>query len=116
MVAEGQLQGGVAQGIGEALLEEVRYDAESGQLLSGSLMDYALPRADDLPRIECAFVDGPAGDNPLGVKGLGEAGATGAAPCVVNAVVDALRPLGVCQLDMPLTPMRVWQAIDAARK
>lgn len=116
MVAEGQLQGGVAQGIGQALLEEVRYDAESGQLLSGSLMDYALPRADDLPRIECAFVDGPAGDNPLGVKGLGEAGATGAAPCVVNAVVDALRPLGVCQLDMPLTPMRVWQAIDAARK
>jgi carbon-monoxide dehydrogenase large subunit len=76
-------------------------------------MDYAMPRAGDLPALECAFVAGPPGDNPLGVKGIGEAGATGAAPAVVNAVLDALAPLGVRHVDMPLTPHRVWQAIAA---
>ena len=115
LLAQGQLHGGVAQGIGQALMEEVRYDAESGQLTSGSFMDYGLPRADDLPDIECLFVEGPPGDNPLGVKGIGEAGATGAPPCVVNAVMDALRPMGVSWIDMPLAPMRVWRALRDAR-
>lgn len=111
VIAAGQLHGGVAQGIGQALLEEARYDAASGQLVSGSLMDYALPRASDLPALECAFVDGPPGDNPLGVKGIGEAGATGSAPAVVNAVLDALAPLGLAHIDMPLTPATVWRAL-----
>jgi len=116
MIAEGQLQGGVAQGVGQALFEEMHYDSDSGQVISGSLMDYALPRADDLSGIECAFVEGVPGDNPIGVKGLGEAGATGAPACVVNAVLDALRPLGIRYLDMPLTPQTVWKAIDSAQK
>jgi carbon-monoxide dehydrogenase large subunit len=114
LIAAGQLHGGVAHGLGQALMEEARYDRETAQLLSGSFMDYAMPRAEDLPALECEFVDGPAGDNPLGVKGLGEAGTTGAAPCVVNAVLDALAPLGVRHLDMPLTPLKVWEAIRAS--
>jgi carbon-monoxide dehydrogenase large subunit len=114
MIAAGQLHGGVAQGIGQALLEEARYDPDSGQLLTGSFMDYAMPRAGDLPSLECSFVDGPPGDNPLGVKGIGEAGATGAAPAVVNAVLDALAPLGVRHVDMPLTPLKVWGAVQEA--
>jgi carbon-monoxide dehydrogenase large subunit len=114
MIAEGQLHGGAAQGIGQALLEEARYDPESGQLVTGSFMDYAMPRAGDLPALECTFVKGPPGDNPLGVKGIGEAGATGAAPAVVNAVLDALAPLGVRHIDMPLTPLKVWRAVREA--
>ena len=98
------------------MLEGVAYD-ETGQLLTGSFMDYCLPRAKDLPSIGVDFnQDAPTGSNPLGVKGAGEAGATGAPPAVVNAVVDALKPLGVGHVDMPLTPLRVWQAIRAADK
>jgi carbon-monoxide dehydrogenase large subunit len=114
-IARGQLHGGVAQGVGQGLMEEARYDRQSGQLVTGSFMDYAMPRADDLPELECVFIQGPPGDNPLGVKGIGEAGATGSAPAVVNAVLDALAPLGVTHIDMPLTPFRVWTAIRAAR-
>ncbi len=110
----GQVHGGTAQGLGQALLERTVYDAESGQLLSGSLMDYCLPRADDLPEIELHLYEVPCTTNPLGVKGAGEAGAIGAPPAIMNALVDALRPLGVTHIDMPATPERVWQAIRNA--
>ncbi len=115
MLLEGQLHGGVAQGLGQAMLEHVVYDPESGQLLSGSLMDYCLPRADDVPQLnlETVMTDSPS--NPLGVKGCGEAGAAGSPPALMNAIMDALAPLGVTHLDMPATPLRVWEAIQAAR-
>ncbi len=116
MLTAGQVQGGVAQGIGQAMLEHTVYDPESGQLLSGSLMDYALPRADDLPALEIGFREVPTGNNPLGVKGSGQAGCISAPPTIMNAVMDALAPLGVRHLDMPATPDRVWRAIQAARK
>ena len=111
-LAAGQVHGGTAQGIGQALLEHTVYDPDSGQLLSGSFMDYALPRADDLPSLDCEFRDVPCTTNPLGVKGAGEAGAVGAPAAVVNAVVDALK---VAHLDMPLTAPRVWRALRAQR-
>jgi len=107
------VHGGVAQGVGQALTEHVAYD-ESGQLLSATFMDYGMPRADDLPWIEVALHNTPAKTNPLGVKGVGEAGAVGAVPAVMNAILDALKPLGVTDLAMPATPERVWQAIKAA--
>src|SRR4029077_11682137 len=111
----GQVYGGIAQGVGQAMLERTVYDGESGQLLSGTLQDYALPRADDLPALEFAYNVVPCRTNPLGVKGAGEAGAIGAPPALVNAVIDALGPLGIGQLDMPLTPETVWRALrDAA--
>ncbi len=113
MLAEGQVHGGVVQGIGQALMEQVVYDA-SGQLLTGSFMDYALPRADTVPAIDVAFHPVPATSNPLGVKGCGEAGVTGALPAVMNAVLDALATRGVRHLDMPATPERVWQALREA--
>ena len=103
---EGQVQGGTVQGIGQALLEHAVYDPESGQLLTGSFMDYAMPRAGDLPRLDCGFHHVPCTTNPLGVKGAGEAGAVGAPAAVVNAVVNAL---GVRHIDMPLTPEKVWR-------
>lgn len=105
---EGQVQGGTVQGIGQALLEHAVYDAQSGQLLSGSFMDYAMPRAGDLPALDCAFRHVPCRTNPLGVKGAGEAGAVGAPAAVVNAVCDAL---GVRHLDMPLTAEKIWKSI-----
>jgi aerobic carbon-monoxide dehydrogenase large subunit len=105
---EGQVQGGTAQGIGQALLEHAVYDPESGQLLSGSFMDYAMPRAGDLPSFDCGFHHVPCTTNPLGVKGAGEAGAVGAPAAVVNALANAL---GVRHLDMPLTPEKVWRAL-----
>lgn len=114
MLVEGQVHGGLAQGIGQALCERTVYDA-SGQLLSGSFMDYALPRADDLPSFELDFHSVPAKTNPLGVKGCGEAGITAAPVAVVNAVVDALAPHGVTYLNMPLTPERVWRSLAASR-
>jgi aerobic carbon-monoxide dehydrogenase large subunit len=114
LLAEGQLQGGLAQGLGQALLEAVCYD-EWGQLLTGTFMDYALPRADEVPVPLLAKTVTPSPRNPLGAKGLGEAGCIAIPPAVVNAVVDALAPSGVRHLDMPLTPERVWQAIRAAR-
>ncbi|NNE22033.1 MAG: xanthine dehydrogenase family protein molybdopterin-binding subunit [Rhizobiales bacterium] len=112
LIAEGQVAGGAVQGIGQAMLEGVVYD-EDGQLISGSFMDYAMPRADDLSAIDVTFnQDHPSKTNPLGVKGAGEAGATGAPPAIVNAVVDALKDLGVRHVDMPLTPHNVWRAIQ----
>ncbi len=115
MLTIGQVQGGVAQGIGQALLEHTVYDAD-GQLLSGSLMDYALPRAEDLPMLEVTLSGVPTAINPLGVKGSGQAGCIAAPQTIVNAVLDALAPLGILHIDMPLTPERVWRAIRAARK
>ena len=91
------------------------FDRESGQPLAGSFADYAMPRADDLPAFALGFVEVPCRTNPLGVKGVGEAGSVGAPPAVMNALLDALRPLGVQHLDMPATPRRVWEAIAAAR-
>jgi carbon-monoxide dehydrogenase large subunit len=115
MIVEGQIQGALAQGLGQALMEHVVYDRASGQLVSGSFMDYAMPRATDLPPVAIAFHNVPARTNPLGVKGIGEAGCTGSPPAIMNAILDALRPLGVTAMDMPATPFRVWQAISAAR-
>ena len=113
LLADGQVMGGVAQGIGQALYEEVVYDAESGQLLTGSLMDYCMPRADDLPALNVVYYeDAPTTHNPLGVKGAGEAGCCGAPPAVVNAVMNALKAYGVKHIDMPLTPEKVWRAIN----
>jgi carbon-monoxide dehydrogenase large subunit len=114
MIVEGQVHGGTAQGIGQALMEWSRYD-EDGQLLTGSLMDYGPPRADDLPRFETASQETPAPGNALGVKGVGESGCIGAPSAIVNAAIDALSPLGVTSLDMPLTPPRIWEAIRRAR-
>jgi carbon-monoxide dehydrogenase large subunit len=116
LIVRGQVHGGVAQGFGQAVLERTAYDPDSGQLLSGTFMDYALPRADDLPNIEVEFVEVPCGTNPLGVKGAGEAGAVGSPPAVINAIVDALAPLGVTHIDMPATPERVWKALSEAKK
>ncbi len=110
LIVRGQVHGGVTQGIGQALLERTAFDTESGQLLSASFMDYALPRADDLPSIEVELVEVPCETNPLGVKGAGEAGAVGSPPAVINALVDAL---GVA-IDMPATPETVWRALQAA--
>ncbi|MEK7230387.1 MAG: molybdopterin cofactor-binding domain-containing protein, partial [Pseudomonadota bacterium] len=115
MIVEGQVHGGLAQGIGQALLEGCVYDRESGQLLTGTLMDYALPRADDLPSFRVATEVTACTHNPLGVKGCGEAGAIGSPAAVINAIVDALAPLGVRDIEMPATPQRVWQTIQSAK-
>ncbi|MBI4636359.1 MAG: molybdopterin-dependent oxidoreductase [Candidatus Rokubacteria bacterium] len=113
MLLEGQLHGGIAQGVAQALLEEIVYD-ETGQLLSGSLMDYAVPKADDLLAFELDRTVTPTPVNPLGAKGVGEAGCVGAPQAVVNAVVDALRPLGVSHIDMPLRPEKVWRLFSGS--
>ncbi|HEY0204707.1 MAG TPA: xanthine dehydrogenase family protein molybdopterin-binding subunit [Acetobacteraceae bacterium] len=115
MIVRGQVHGGVAQGVGQAMLERTSYDHESGQLLSGSFMDYALPRAADLPDIEVDLIEVPCLSNPLGVKGAGEAGAVGSPPAMINAIVDALRGSGVKSIDMPATPEKVWKAIHMAQ-
>jgi aerobic carbon-monoxide dehydrogenase large subunit len=115
MIVEGQVHGGLVQGIGQALIENCVYDRETGQLLTGSFMDYAMPRADDFPEFKIGHVCTPCTHNPLGTKGCGEAGAIGSPPAVINAVLDALAPLGVKDLDMPATPHRVWQAIQSAK-
>lgn len=114
LLAAGQVHGGIAQGIGQALFEGVVYD-EGGQLLTGSLLDYAIPRAADLPTFETSHTVTPTPINPLGVKGIGEAGTIGAPPAIVNAVMDALAPLGIRHLDMPLSAETVWQAIQQAK-
>jgi carbon-monoxide dehydrogenase large subunit len=108
------VQGGLAQGIGQALLEDVAYDAESGQLLTGSLMDYALPRADDLPDIDVLLEGTPTAANPLGAKGVGQAGAIAAPQVVMNALADALAQVGAAAPDMPATPEKLWRDISAA--
>jgi len=115
MLVKGQIHGGVVQGLGQALFEELTYDAETGQLLAGSFMDYAMPRADDVPLFEVDSHEVPTRVNPLGAKGVGEAGTVGALPALANAVNDALAPLGVRHLDMPYTPARVWRAIRDAQ-
>ena len=112
---EGQVHGGLVQGLGQALMENCVYDKDSGQLLTGSFMDYAMPRADDFPTFNIGHVCTPCTHNPLGTKGCGEAGAIGSPPALMNAVLDALSALGVKDLDMPASPNRVWQAIQAAR-
>ena len=109
LLLEGQVHGGIGQGLGQALLESCAYDTETGQLLSASLMDYTLPRADDVPNIRFLRREVPCTTNPLGIKGAGEAGAIGAPPAIVNAVVNALAPHGVKHVDMPLTPDAVWR-------
>jgi carbon-monoxide dehydrogenase large subunit len=117
MIVEGQIQGGIAQGLGQALREHCVYDPANGQLLSGSFMDYAVPRAEDMPDIVAELDESqPCTHNPLGAKGCGEAGAIGAPAAIVGAVLDALRPLGVTDIEMPLTPERVWNAIRAAHR
>ena len=115
MLAEGQLHGGAAQGIGQAVFEHVVYDPETGQNLTGSFMDYTIPRADDLPALEVVMTEVAETDNPLGVKGIGEGATTGAPPAVMGAVRDALSVLGTATIDMPVTPENVWRAIRAAR-
>ena len=115
MLVAGQMHGGVAQGIGQALMEEVSYDS-SGQPITGSFMDYAVPRAEDIPLMAVGSHPSPAKSNPLGTKGCGEAGCAGSLTTIVNAVIDALSEFGVAKIDMPLTPERVWRAIQDARR
>ena len=115
LIVRGQIHGGVVQGLGQALLEQQVYDRQSGQLLSGSFMDYGMPRADTMPNVEAELEEVPCKTNPLGVKGIGESGTIGAPPTVINALIDALEPLGVDHIDMPATPARVWEAISRAR-
>jgi carbon-monoxide dehydrogenase large subunit len=113
MVLDGQRHGGIAQGFGQAMLEEVLYD-ENGQALTSTMGDYALPRAVDFPAFELDRTETPTPRNPLGAKGIGEAGTIGSTPAIVNAVVDALAPFGITHLDMPTTPERVWRVIHGA--
>ena len=114
LLLAGQVHGGIGQGTGQALLERTVYDPKTGQLLSGSFMDYTMPRAGDFSGIRFATINVPCRNNPLGIKGAGEAGTIGATPAVANAVIDALKPLKVRHVDMPLTPQRVWQAMQGA--
>ena len=114
LLAAGQIHGGVVQGIAQALYEEVSYDPDNGQLLTGSLLDYAVPRAEHVPYIRSYFQETPSPTNPIGVKGIGESGSIAAPPCMVHAVLDALSPFGIAHLDMPLTPPRIWSAIQNA--
>jgi carbon-monoxide dehydrogenase large subunit len=116
MLVEGQIHGGVVQGLGQGLFEELTYEPATGQLLAGSFMDYAMPRADDVPFFDVVSHEVPTKVNPLGAKGVGEAGTVGALPALLNAVNDALAPLGVRHLDMPVTPERVWRAIRAGKE
>ncbi len=115
LIVRGQIHGGVVQGLGQALLEHQIYDPQSGQLLSGSFMDYGMPRADVMPDVETELEEVPCKTNPLGVKGIGESGTIGAPPTVINALIDALGPLGVDHIDMPATPSRVWETIARAK-
>ncbi|HIB22499.1 MAG TPA: xanthine dehydrogenase family protein molybdopterin-binding subunit, partial [Rhodospirillales bacterium] len=116
MTLKGQIHGGVAQGVGQILMEQVAYEPESGQLLSGSFMDYAMPRADTMGFINIKSNIVPTTLNPLGVKGGGEAGTVGAMPALMNAIMNALSQVGVEHLDMPASPDRIWGAIQKAKK
>src|SRR5262249_36359311 len=115
MIVRGQIHGGVVQGLGQALLEHQVYDRQSGQLLSGSFMDYGMPRADTMPNVEAELEEAPCQTNPLGVKGIGESGTIATAPTGINALTSALEALGVDHIDMPATPARVWETITRAR-
>jgi carbon-monoxide dehydrogenase large subunit len=110
----GQVHGGIVHGLGNALMEEAVYDEQTGQLLSGTLMDYALPRADDTPSLQVETIATASPNNFLGFKGVGELPTNGAPAAIANAVLDALRPLGVRHLDMPITAQKVWQALHAS--
>jgi carbon-monoxide dehydrogenase large subunit len=116
ILVEGQVRGGIVQGLGQVLTEQCLYDADSGQLMTGSFMDYAMPRADDLGPLRLFDHSVPSPSNPLGVKGVGEAGTTGSVPTLANAVLDALRSQGIDTLDLPFMPSRVWNAIAAVRE
>jgi carbon-monoxide dehydrogenase large subunit len=111
---EGQIRGGIAQGIGQLLMEDIHFEPGSGQLITGTFMDYAMPRAVAIPNMFCETNPVPTKTNPLGVKGAGEAGAVGAMPAVGNALVDALASLGIRDIPMPATPERLWRAIRGA--
>jgi len=113
-LAEGQIHGGIAQGTGQALFEEVVFDAE-GNPLTASLLDYQIPTIGEIPEVVTDVTETPSPNNPLGAKGVGESGTIGSTPAVQNAVVDAVSHMGVRHIDMPLTPERVWRAIQAAR-
>jgi carbon-monoxide dehydrogenase large subunit len=113
VTVEGQIHGGVAQGVGQILMEDIHFD-EGGQLVTGSFMDYAMPRATDMSAVEVKSNPVPTATNPLGVKGAGEAGCVGAMPAVANAIVDALSHLGVKHIEMPATSERVWRTIRSA--
>jgi carbon-monoxide dehydrogenase large subunit len=116
LILHGQTHGGIAQGVGQALLEDAHYDPASGQLLAGSFMDYAIPRADDFPAFATALSEVPSPTNRLGVRSGGEGATTPALAVVINAIVDALAELGVTHIEMPATPERVWRAMQAARR
>jgi len=113
MIVEGQVHGGIAQGVGQALLEGTQYDAQTGQLLTASYMDYTMPRADDLPSFSVSHQNTPCPGNPLGIKGCGEAGAIGSPPAVMNAITDAI---GTNELSMPATPQKVWAALKSVTR
>jgi carbon-monoxide dehydrogenase large subunit len=115
LLVAGQIHGGLAQGIGQALMETVTFDRETAQNLSASFMDYAMPRADDLPSFRIAHNDVPSTSNPLGVKGAGEAGCVASPPAIIHAIIDALSALGVKRIEMPATPQTVWRAIQQAK-
>lgn len=108
----GQIHGGIVHGLGNALMEEAIYDEETGQLLTGTLMDYALPRAEDVPSLGVETIATASPNNFMGLKGVGELPTNGAPAALANAVLDALRPLGIRHLDMPLTPHKIWQALQ----
>jgi carbon-monoxide dehydrogenase large subunit len=114
IIVDGQVHGGIAQGIAQALYEEAVYD-EDGMLITGSMVDYMIPGAPELPNYTLDRTVTPSPTNPMGVKGIGEAGTIGSPPAVINAVIDALEPLGVTSIDMPASPMRVWETIQAAQ-
>ena len=114
MIVEGQVHGGIVHGVGQALMEQCVYDPDTSQLLTGSFNDYCMPRADDVPYFLVSTRETPCPHNPLGVKGCGEAGTIGAGAAVMNAVVDALAPLGISHINMPATSQNVWQAIKQA--
>jgi carbon-monoxide dehydrogenase large subunit len=115
MIVEGQLHGGIAQGIAQALFEEVSYDPESGQLMTGTLADYLVPTANEIPTPLLGSTVTPSPTNELGVKGIGEAGTIASSAAVINAIVDALKPLGINHVDMPASPDRLWKQIRDAR-
>jgi carbon-monoxide dehydrogenase large subunit len=112
LLVEGLVQGGIAHSIGQVLFEQTVYD-DQGQLVTGELMDYPIARAADIPRYELGHTVTPSPSNPMGIKGVGEAGTIGSTPAIANAVMDALYPLGIRHLDLPLTPQKVWKAIHA---
>ena len=112
MILHGQTHGGMVQGAGQALLENLYYDKENGQMLSSSFMDYALSRADDFPTFNTEIMEIPSNTNPLGVRGGGEGGTTPALAVVINAIVNALTPFGITHLEMPATPQRIWEALN----